>query len=68
MTFVFTGFRNKEWHETIEKNGGKVSSSVSKNTSILIHNDGDKSSSSYAKAKELNVKIMSKSEFQKKYF
>jgi DNA ligase (NAD+) len=68
MIIVFTGFRNKEWHEYIEKNGGKVSSSVSKNTSILIHNDGDISSSSYAKAKDLNVKIMSKSEFQKKYF
>ena len=65
---VFTGVRDKELERKIEDNGGKVSSSVSKNTTKLIHaDDDDKSSSKYKKAILLEVKTMSITEFKKKY-
>ncbi len=68
MSIVFTGFRDKDLEDFITENGGKVSSSVSKNTSILIHaDDTDEASSKLTKAKEIGVKTMSKSDFIKKY-
>lgn len=68
QTIVFTGFRDKDMETFITKNGGKISTSVSKNTTILVHADGgDTSSSKFVKAKELGVQLMSKSEFTQKY-
>jgi NAD-dependent DNA ligase len=68
LTVVFTGIRDKELHELIENNGGKVSSSVSKNTNIVIHSDvPDTTNSKYKKALELNIKLMSLSQFKKNY-
>jgi NAD-dependent DNA ligase len=65
---VFTGFRDKEFEKFIVENGGKISTSVSSNTTILIHADGaDTSSSKFTKAKELKITIMGKSEFYNKY-
>lgn len=66
--FVITGdvykFKNrKELKKTIENLGGKVTSSVSKNTSYLINNDKNSSSSKNNKAKELGIKIISEEEF-----
>lgn len=67
-SIVFTGFRDKDLEKFIVNNGGKVSTSVSGNTYILIHADNaDKSSSKFAKATKSGTKIMSKSEFIKKY-
>ena len=68
MTVVFTGIRDKELQELIESNGGKVSSSVSKNTDIVIHAENpDTTNAKYEKAKELNIKLMSLSQFKKTY-
>lgn len=67
QTVVFTGFRNKEWQDFIEAEGGKVTGSVSKNTTLLVYKDGEESSSKYQTAKKLGVKTMSQSEFAKKY-
>ena len=65
---VFTGFRDKEYEKFIVDNGGKTSSSVSSNTTILIHaDDADTSSAKFTKAKELKIVIMSKSKFYEKY-
>lgn len=65
MKIVFTGFRNKEWENKIETDGGKVTSSVSKNTTLVVY--GDNSGSKYKKAEELKIKLMSKEEFKEKY-
>lgn len=67
-TFVITGkfehFSNrKELEETIEKNGGKVSSSISTKTSFLINNDKMSNSSKNKKAKELEIEIISENDF-----
>ncbi|AYV77039.1 MAG: NAD-dependent DNA ligase [Barrevirus sp.] len=62
---VFTGFRNKEFEDFIVNNGGSVTTSVSKNTSLVIYSDP--SSSKYTKAIELSIDVMTPEEFKKKY-
>lgn len=65
---VFTGFRDKELEKNIKANGGKVSTSVSSNTTILVHADSaDKSSSKFTKATKLGTKLMSVTEFKQTY-
>jgi NAD-dependent DNA ligase len=52
--------------EFVTKNGGKVSTSVSSKTYLLVHaDDVDKSSNKYESAVKYEIKIMSKSEFKK---
>ena len=67
-TFVVTGevteFKNrKALQEKIEKLGGKVTGSVSKNTDYLINNDSESSSSKNKKAKELGIPILTEQDF-----
>lgn len=64
---VLTGFRSGEIIEFIEKNSGEVSSSVSKNTTLVICADKADNSSKLLKAKELNIPIITKSKFIEKY-
>ena len=67
-TFVVTGsvnqFKNRtELQNKIEELGGKVSGSVSKNTSYLINNDVESTSGKNKKAKDLGVPIISEEQF-----
>jgi DNA ligase (NAD+) len=64
-TIVFTGFRDKEIESVLEKIGTKITNSISKNTDILIASDPSESSGKVTKAKELNIKIISKDQFYK---
>jgi len=65
-TFVITGtltqFTRDEAKEKILKNGGKVSSAVSKNTDYLLA--GEKAGSKLEKAKKLGVKTISETELE----
>ena len=65
MTFVLTGtlptLGRKEASELIERNGGKVSGSVSKKTSIVLA--GDNAGSKLEKAREYGVKVIEEAEF-----
>lgn len=68
--FVITGslnnFENRNaLKDLIEKMGGKVTGSVSKNTDYLINNDALSTSSKNKKAKELGVQIITEEEFMK---
>ena len=54
---VFSGFRDKELEKRIEEIGGKIGSSVTSKTDLLIVKD-DSGSSKVKKAKELGIKIM----------
>lgn len=70
LTFVITGSLNNYENrdalvKVIEDNGGKVASSVSKNTNYLINNDVASNSTKNKKAKELGVKIISEADFEK---
>ncbi len=67
MTFVITGTLSKprsDFKRIIEENGGNVSNSISKNTSFLLA--GEKAGSKKTKAEELNIKILSEDEFNKR--
>ena len=59
QTFVFTGFRSKELEKQIAEQGGKMGSSVSKNTSYLVADDPSSTSGKAAKARENGVNIIS---------
>lgn len=61
---VFTGIRNKEVEAYIIANGGKIASTVSKNTTLVVAKDPNGSSNSIVKAKELGIKVMSFEEFK----
>ena len=69
MTFVLTGtlehYTRPEMSELIEKHGGKVSSSVSKNTSFVLA--GAEAGSKLDKAKAFGVKIISEEDILKMF-
>lgn len=67
MTIVFTGFRNKEWEKIIIERGGKMGTSISKTTSIVVAVDKTEDSVKLKKARELNISIYNKEEFENKY-
>jgi len=63
MKVVFSGFRDKDLEEEIKKRGGKVTTSVSKNTTIVLVSDVDSSSSKTQTAKQLGIPIYEKQDF-----
>ena len=63
-TIVFTGFRDKELEKNIQKRGGKIGSSLSKNTSLVLTKEIDDDSDKIKKAKELGVPIVLVSDFE----
>lgn len=70
-TFVITGdvniFKNRnEFKEFVEKNGGKVTGSVTKKTDYLVTNTPDSGTSKNVKAQELNIPIITEQEFYDK--
>jgi NAD-dependent DNA ligase len=67
MKIVFSGIRDKVLEEFITNRGGTISTSVSKNTSIIVCKDPDEDSGKIKKARDLGVKIMSVEAFKKKY-
>ena len=64
-TFIFSGFRNKDYEKKITDNGGKITTSVSKNTSYLIVKDKNENTAKIIKARELGVIILGLEEFEK---
>lgn len=66
---VLTGFRDKDIKDFIEFLGSEVNDTVSKKTDLLIVKDLDsvKNNSKYKKAIELNIEIIEKDKFIKKY-
>jgi DNA ligase (NAD+) len=64
---VFTGFRNKEWEALIEDEGGRVTTSVSSKTTILVVANKDKLTAKVKAAMESGVAVLSKEEFEKNY-
>lgn len=57
--FVFTGVRRSDLEKVIESRGGKIGSSVSKNTTHLVCKDTSSGSSKLEKAKSIGVEILS---------
>lgn len=72
INIVITGsvnlFKNREeFIEAVEKAGGKVQSSVSGKTNILVNNDINSTTGKNKKAKELGILIMTEEEFVEHY-
>jgi DNA ligase (NAD+) len=68
MKFCITGelsMPRGEFEKLIKQNGGVMVSSVSKNTSYLITNETDSSSSKFVKAKDLGIPIVSEAKLLK---
>ena len=67
MTFVLTGelvgFTRDEAKDMIRKEGGSVSSSVSKKTDFVLA--GENAGSKLQKAEQLGVKVLTEEEFKK---
>jgi len=65
---VFTGFRDKDLQNKIEDQGGKIASSISKNTDFLIVKDQsmiDEPTDKINKALSLNIKIITRDQLIK---
>lgn len=72
LTFVITGdvyhYKNRnELKAYIEKEGGKVTGSVSKSTNFLINNDAASSSAKNKKAQQLGIEIITEENFQERF-
>jgi NAD-dependent DNA ligase len=67
MKIVFTGFRNANLEQYITSHGGSVSSTISKNTSLLVRKDTEEESTKINKAKQLGVPITTLTMFVQKY-
>lgn len=65
MVVVFTGIRDKQLEEEIERRGGKVVSAVSKKVTHVVAQDPSKSSGKIEAAKELGVQVLSFENFLK---
>ena len=65
---VFTGVRDKEIQSKLETIGANLTSSVSKNTFVVVVKDLDEFTSKTEKAQELNIPIQTLDDFKKKYF
>lgn len=63
MVAVFTGFRDESITKYIEEHGGRISSSVSKTTTIVIAKDPNNITGSVKKALELKIRVVSKEIF-----
>ena len=57
-TFIFSGFRNKDFEKIIQDNGGKVTTSISKNTNYLVVKDKYENTAKIIKANDLGVTIL----------
>jgi NAD-dependent DNA ligase len=62
-TFIFSGFRNKEYEKIIVDNGGKVTTAISKNTSYLVVKDKTENTAKIIKARELGITILNIADF-----
>ena len=67
MLVVFTGVRNAEIEDIIVKEGGKIGSSISGKTTLVVAKDTSETSSKLNMAREKGIKIMNITDFIKEY-
>jgi DNA ligase (NAD+) len=68
-TSVFSGFRDKQLEDRIKARGGKVTTSVSRNTTFLILKDLSPESmkGKAEKAQQLGAQLISRDQFEREY-
>ena len=70
QNILFSGFRNKDWEKIISDNGGKVASSISSKTTLLVSTQEDIDKGTNAKikkAQELNIQIITNDQFEQEF-
>ena len=70
LKIVFSGFRNKDWETIIESQGGEITTTISKNTYLLVTTKEDiekNTNAKIVKAFELGIKVIDKETFNKEY-
>lgn len=67
MSICMTGFRNKDMENAIVQQGGKITGSVSKKTSLLIVKDKSITSAKMEKAISLKIPVITDVEFENLY-
>lgn len=68
ITGTLKHFKNRsEFQAAIERAGGKVSSSVSSNTNILVNNDNTSTSAKNIAAQKLGIPILTEDDFMAEY-
>ena len=65
---VFTGGKDKTLIDKLKNIGAEISSSVSKNTFVVIAKTNDEDTGKAETARKLDIPIMTKEEFEQKYF
>ena len=66
QVIVFTGFRNKEWEKVVTDGGGKVSTSVSAKTSLVVAKDPTSQTGKVKAALDLDISVVSLAAFENK--
>lgn len=65
--YVFTGFRSAELEKIIMENGGTIGNGVTKKTTVLIHaNEMKDTTTKLVKAREAGIEIFSEKSFRQK--
>lgn len=67
MIVVFTGFRNSEWEVAVEALGGRVATTISGKTSLVVAADPDAQSTKMAKARNMGIRILSRDAFSREF-
>ena len=67
LVVVFTGVRDKELEQEIEARGGKVGSSVSSKTKVVVAKDPSDDSGKIKTAKDLGIPVVDIETFKKNY-
>lgn len=67
LVVVFTGMRDKDLETEIESRGGKVSTSVSKKTTVVVAKDPSDETGKVKTAKDLGVKVVDFETFRKSF-
>jgi DNA ligase (NAD+) len=67
MKVVFSGFRDSKLEEYIESMGGKVTTSVSSKTTVVIVFDVNSTDGKPQKARELGIPVITTKDFMRKY-
>ena len=64
LAVVFTGFRNAVWEKKLADQGGRLQSSVSAKTNILVTKDPESTTGKAQKARDLGVRVIGLEEFE----
>jgi NAD-dependent DNA ligase len=67
-TIVMTGFRDDDLEKKLKQMGAKISSNVSKNTTMVVAKDKNDETSKILEANKLGIQVLSLEEFKLQFY